>query len=137
MAMLTHLLDTSVYCQRLKPIPLAAVEKRWRALGDASLCISSICEAELRYGLSKRNSERLWTEFRNYLENKLALLPVDKSVADRYGELKAQMEGKGMPRSDFDLLIAATALTHRLILATCNVRPFEHIDGLTIEDWRA
>lgn len=134
--MLTHLLDTSVYCQRLKPVPLAAVERRWRNLGDAALGVSSICEAELRYGLAKRNSPRLWTEFRAYLENKLVLLPVDKSVADRYGELKAQMENKGRPRSDFDLLIAATALTHRLILATCNVKHFEGIDGLVVEDWR-
>ena len=54
--MLTHLLDTSVYCQRLKPAPLASVERRWRKLGDAPLCISSICEAELRCGLAKRNA---------------------------------------------------------------------------------
>lgn len=134
--MLTHLLDTSVYCQRLKPVPLAAVERRWRAAGDAALCISSICEAELRYGLAKRNSPRLWTEFRNYLENKLVLLPVDKPVADRYGELKAQMESRGTPRADVDLWIAATALTHRLILATCNARHFEGVDGLVVEDWR-
>ena len=134
--MLTHLLDTSVYCQRLKPAPLASVERRWRKLGDAALCISSICEAELRYGLAKRNAPRLWTEFRTYLENKLVLLPVDKAVADRFGDLKAQLEAKGTPRSDFDLVIAATALTHRLILATCNARHFEGMDGLVVEDWR-
>ena len=134
--MLTHLLDTSVYCQRLKPTPLEGVMRRWRDLGDASLCVSSICEAELRYGLAKRNSQRLWTEFRIYLENKLVLLPVDKQVADRYGDLRSSMESKGMPRSDFDLIIAATALHHGLILATCNVKHFEGVDGLIVEDWR-
>jgi len=134
--MLSHLLDTSVYCQRLIPAPLAGVERRWRDLGDATLCISSICEAELRYGLAKRNSQRLWTEFCVYLENKLVLLPMDKQVTDRYGELKAHMENKGLPRSDFDLLIAATALNHGLILATCNAKHFEGIDGLVVEDWR-
>ena len=69
--MITHLLDTSVYYQRLKPVPLAAVERRWRKLGDAALGISSICEAELRCGL-----------------------------------------------------------------ATCNVKRFENMDGLVVEDWR-
>jgi len=49
---LTHLLDTSVYCQPLKPTPVEGVVRRWRKLGDASLAISVVCEAELRFGLS-------------------------------------------------------------------------------------
>ena len=47
----SHLLDTSVYSQVLKPRPLPSVVRRWRLLGDDRLAISSICEAELLYGL--------------------------------------------------------------------------------------
>lgn len=135
MHMLTHLLDTSVYCQRLKPKPLPHVVRRWQSLGDVSLCISAICEAELRFGLAKRDSVRLWTEYRMFLENKLVILPVDKQVSDVYGNLKSAMGRKGKPRDEFDLLIAATAIHHNLILATVNVRHFSGIDGLVIEDW--
>lgn len=36
------------------------------------------------------------------------------------------------PRPQFDSLIAATALTHNLILVTRNVQDFEHINNLSI-----
>lgn len=133
--MISHLLDTSVYSQRLRPRPLPSVVDRWRRLGDSSLAISGICEAELRYGLARRKSERLWREYHDFLENRLVLLPVDKAVADIYGEIKAAMEVRGKPRADFDLLIAATALSHRLVLVTLNPRHFDGIPGLTVEDW--
>ncbi|MEZ5278048.1 MAG: type II toxin-antitoxin system VapC family toxin [Opitutaceae bacterium] len=133
--MLTHLLDTSVYSQRLRPNPLESVVDRWRRLGDSALAVSGICEAELRYGLAKKDSNRLWSEYREFLENRLVLLPVDKAVADAFGEIKAVMEREGQPRPDFDLLIAATARAHRLILATLNARHFVGIPGLQVEDW--
>ena len=59
----THLLDTSVYCQPLKPKPLPSVERRWRDLGDAALAISAICEAELLYGLEWKQSARLHAQY--------------------------------------------------------------------------
>jgi len=132
---MTHLLDTSVYSQRLRPKPLPGVMRRWQAAGDSALAVSSICEAELRYGLAKRGSRRLWQEYVRYLENRLVVLPVDKQVADALAELKASLERVGRPRADFDLLIAATCLVHRLILATANPRHFADIPDLPVEDW--
>jgi predicted nucleic acid-binding protein len=133
--MATHLLDTSVYSQRLRPHPLPGVVRRWRELGDDAVAISAIVEAELRYGLEKKRSERLWQEYRAYLENRLAVLPVDKAVAEVFARLKAAQEAGGEPRADFDLLIAATAISHKLALATLNTRHFEGIGGLSVEDW--
>lgn len=133
--MLTHLLDTSVYSQRLRPHPLPGVVRRWRELGDEALAISAVCEAELRYGLARRDSPRLWAEYHDFLENRLVVLPVDKPVADWYGNLKALMEQRGRPCPDFDLLIAATALVHGLTLATQNMRHFEAIPNLVAESW--
>jgi len=131
----THLLDTSVYCQRLKPLPHPGVVRRWSQLGDHRLAVSAVCEAELLYGLEKRNSTRLWQEYRAALENKLTLYPVDAGVAQRFAMLKSHMERLGEPRADFDLLIAATALRHDLILATGNLRHFEGLPGLRVENW--
>lgn len=135
MKTLTHLLDTSVYSQRLRPEPHPEVVRRWSTLGDHRLGISAICEAELLYGLEKRNSSRLWQEYRSALENKLALFTVDLGVAQRFATLKVHMERVGQPRADFDLLIAATALRHNLILATGNTRHFEGMPGLRLENW--
>ncbi len=132
---LPHLLDTSVYSQRLRPMPHPGVVDRWKRHGDQALAVSSICEAELLYGLEKRNSERLWQEYRACLEHALVQLPVDQAVARRFAGMKADQEIRGQPRADFDLLIAATAVTHRLTLATGNLRQFQGIPELKVEDW--
>lgn len=134
--MITHLLDTSVYSQPMRKRPLVSVLDRWLALGDASLCVSSICEAELLFGLHKLNRERAWADYRNLVEHRLVVLPVDKLVADVYGSIRHQMEQVGQPRTDVDLLIAATAIAHDLVLATCNARHFQDIPGLQVEDWK-
>jgi len=132
---ITHLLDTSVYSQRLRPKPIEAVVDRWRRLGDHRLAISSICEAELLYGLEKRDSQRLWQEYIAALKDRLVLLPIDRSVAAIFAKIKSQMESSGEPRADLDLLIAATCLKYGLILATGNARHFDGIPGLRVEDW--
>ncbi len=133
--MITHLLDTSVYSQPLRKRPLVSVMDRWVALGDVSVCISTICEAEVLFGLHKLKSERAWTDYHTLLEHRLIVLPVDKSVADVYGRIRNQLESVGRPHTDFDLLIAATAIVHDLTLVTCNVRHFQDIPGLRVEDW--
>lgn len=131
----SHLLDTSVYCQPIKPKPLLSVERRWRALGDAALAISVIVEAEVLYGLELKRSPRLDSLYDELLRDRLEVLPVDSSVARSFGRMKAACRKRGFAASDFDLLIAATARTSGLILATLNRRHFEGIEGLAVEDW--
>ncbi len=131
----SHLIDTSVYCQPIKPKPLRAVEQRWRDLGDEALAISAICEAELLYGLELKQSDRLRAQYDQLLKDRLQLLPVDSAVVVTFSKIKAACRKKGIAASDFDLLIAATAKTHSLVLATLNVRHFIGIEGLAVEDW--
>ncbi|MBI4027754.1 MAG: type II toxin-antitoxin system VapC family toxin [Verrucomicrobia bacterium] len=50
-------------------------------------------------------------------------------------KLYARERKAGRTRPDFDLLIAATAKAHNLILATLNIRHFAAIEGLAVEDW--
>jgi predicted nucleic acid-binding protein len=132
---LSHLLDTSVYCQPIKPKPLAPVRERWTALGDDPLAVSAICEAEVLYGLELKKSGKLETLYNNLLKDRLRVLPVDSGVAKHFASLKAWAKANGRSPSDFDLLIAATAKAHKLILATLNVRHFQGFPGLLAEDW--
>lgn len=135
MKSVTHLLDTSVYSQRLRPAPHPQVVRRWKHLGDSRLAISAICEAELLYGLEKRNSPRLWQEYHAALKDKICLLPLDGSTVRIFARLKASAERNGLSRADFDLLIASSAIRHRLILATGNLRHFTDIPELIVENW--
>jgi len=135
MAGITHLLDTSVYSQRLRKSPVPGVVQRWSSLGNAALAISSICEAEILFGLEKKGSERLWAEYDHYLKNQLVLLPLDRSVLETYARIKAEMQTAGLVIGEFDLLIGATAIANKLILATLNTKDFSKIPGLVVEDW--
>jgi len=131
----THLLDTSVYCQPIKPKPLPSVERRWRELGDDALAISVICEAEMLYGLQLKPSAKLNSLYEQLLQDRVQTLTVDAAVAKAFSQIKAAGRKKGFSASDFDFLIAATAKAHGLILATLNVRHFNGIEGLAVEDW--
>lgn len=133
--MITHLLDTSVYSQRLRNTPVAGVVSRWSQLGDQALAISTICEAEVFFGLEKLGSQRVWTEYEHYLKNKLVLLPLDRKVIETYAKIKAETLRAGLSIGEFDLLIGATALANGLTLATLNVKDFNKIPGLILEDW--
>src|SRR5436190_15661841 len=105
----SHLLDTSVYCQPIKPRPLHSVRSRWTALGDAALAISSICEGEVLYGLELKQSRTLSALYAGLLEGRLRVLPVDSGVAKHFASLKAWAKVIGRAQADLDLLIAATA----------------------------
>ncbi len=131
----SHLLDTSVYCQPIKPKPLPSVEQRWRELGDEALAISAICEAELLYGIEWKQYVKLQAHYDQLLKNRIQVLSVDTAVAKQFGQIKAACRKKGFVASDFDFLIAATAKAHGLALATLNFRHFSSIEGVAVEDW--
>jgi predicted nucleic acid-binding protein len=132
---LSHLLDTSVYCQPIKPAPLEPVRGRWTSLGDDALAISAICEAEVLYGLELKKSPRLTSLYDALLKGRLRVLPVDSGVAKHFAQLKAWAKVHGRGLSDFDLLISATARAHGLTLATLNLRHFQGLPNVIAENW--
>ena len=134
--MITHLLDTSVYSQPLKPVPHPGVVARWQALGDARLAVSVIAEAEVRYGLALKGSAKLEAAYERILRGRLPVLPVDEAVGIAFATLKAAQHRLGKRVPDLDLLIAATAQVHQLVVATLNVKHFELIAGIRLEDWK-
>ncbi len=62
------------------------------------------------------------------------ILPCDLRVAREYGRLKQDLRTKGKPIPENDIWIAATAISHELVLATRN-RHFRDLDGLVIANW--
>jgi predicted nucleic acid-binding protein len=135
MTELSYLLDTNIFSQWLKPKPLPHVIDRWEKAGDDRLAISVICEAEVLFGLELKQSANLNARYDTILKDRLKVLNVDSKVAKTYVELRSGVHRKGKPCAPFDLLIAATAKAHNLILATLNYRHFTSIEGLAVEDW--
>jgi predicted nucleic acid-binding protein len=133
---LSHLLDTSVFSQPIKDKPLSAVMDRWSQLGDSVFCTSAICLAETLQGLRQRDSLKYWRRYRELLENQYPILSFNASVADTFSILAADTRRQGKPKPVIDLMIAATAYCHGLILATLNAHDFVGIPDLTVEDWK-
>jgi tRNA(fMet)-specific endonuclease VapC len=71
------------------------------------------------------------------LLNDVTVLDATPAVARKFGEIEAALLDQGYVVSEFDLLIAATALVNGLHMVTHNVSDFEHVPGLTVVDWIA
>ena len=115
---LSHLLDTSVFSQPIKDKPLPSVMERWNNLRENSLCTSAICLAEMLQGLCQREAPKYWRRYRELLENHYPILSFKAAVADTFSILAATRRRQDKPKPVIDLMIAATASCHGLILAT-------------------
>ncbi|MBQ9232273.1 MAG: hypothetical protein IJ190_14000 [Prevotella sp.] len=62
------------------------------------------------------------------------VLPILPSF-DLYAKEKARLTMAGTPTSDFDLLIGCTAVSNKMVMVTQNVKDFENIKGIRIENW--
>jgi len=130
-----YLLDTSVYSQPLRRTPASAALIRWDEAGDDTCRISVVTRAEVEWGLLKSPQDRRDQMYRTILRDRLGMLPADQEVWRRFAVMKARQFRIGQPVGDLDLLIAATADLHQLVLASLNVSDFSRIEGLRWEDW--
>ena len=129
-----YMLDPNLCIYIMKKNPPQVLEK-FLSLNSNEVGISSITQAELEFGACKSN---------NPLKNKLTLmiflagikiLPFDEKAATEYGDIRAALERRGTPIGANDLLIAAHARSLQLVLVTNNLKEFERIDNLKIENW--
>lgn len=64
------------------------------------------------------------------------VIPISPSL-DLFAAEKARLQLEGRPVDNFDLLIGATAVFHELTLVTGNIRHFDRLQGIKLEDWTA
>ena len=69
------------------------------------------------------------------LEQAAETIPVGMETAELFGTLKAHLENKGERLDDFDLILAACAIAHNLILVTNNTGHFKRIADLKLANW--
>ncbi len=92
----------------------------------------SIIEHE--YGAGRRQSEALHRAIEEYVGGDVSILLFDEPAARSYAEIRVELEAAGR-LEDPDLRIAAICLAHDLTLVTGNVRHFERVPGLRVENW--
>jgi len=128
------LLDTNA-CIRILNGSSPGVAGRLQATSPSDLRLCSVVKAELVYGArrSTRVAENLRLLSRFF--EPLVSLPFDDRCADHAAFIRLDLERSGRPIGPNDLLIAATARAHDLVLVTHNLREFSRVPGLRIEDW--
>jgi len=100
----------------------------------SEICISSITLAELRYGAARRNSRRLHDLIDAFTAN-IAVMPFDETCAFHFGKVASDLAERGSPIGEYDALIASHAVALELTLITNNVRHFDRIPRLKVENW--
>jgi tRNA(fMet)-specific endonuclease VapC len=129
-----YLLDTNTCIRYLKGVS-QNINRRIGELPEDEIAVCSVVKAELFFGAEKsQTAERTRTEQELFLK-RFTSLPFDDLAAQEYAYVRAQLEKRGTPIGPNDLMIAAIALTHHLILVTHNSAEFSRVNNLQLEDW--
>ncbi len=131
--MLKYMLDTNIAIYVIKRRPHEALATFNRHAGQ--LCISSITLAELIHGVEKSAMPDRNLRHVEDFASRLAVLEYGSKSAAHYGDIRAVLERKGTPIGVNDLHIAGHARSEGLTLVTNNIKEFERVDGLRIENW--
>lgn len=129
-----YMLDTNTCIAIIKNRP-ERVKKKLQKVAIGSVAISSIVLAELSYGVAlsqkKKHNQQALDDFLDYV----AILDWSARAAPGYGEIRAYLKNQGTPIGAMDLLIAAHAVMIKAVLVTDNLREFQRVPGLKLEDW--
>ena len=129
-----YLLDTNA-CIRYINGRAPRLRAKMATVARSEIAVSIISKAEMYYGSAKSQTPRRSREKQIEFLQTIATLPFDELSAVEYGGLRRNLEVVGTPIGGNDMLIAASAIAHQLILVTYNVTEFVRIPNLVLEDW--
>jgi len=110
------------------------LDKKFDSIDPDSIFISEITLAELRFGVANsQNIKKNTLALNNFLSG-VHILPIFDAI-EIYASEKTRLRKSGKPIDDFDLLIGATAIANDLILVTNNIKHFENLKKIKLENW--
>ena len=128
---LTHLLNTDICIYAMKSRDLTLSGRLDELRGQCA--VSDITLYELFSGAERYDSPAKRIAVIDTFVARLIVLPFDTAAARIAAPLRYQLESQRQKIGGFDFMIAATALAHRLILFSNNIREFKRVPGLTLE----
>lgn len=127
-----YLLDTNI-CIHFFRGKFNLIEKI-ELVGLRNCAISEITLAELVFGAENSDNPQKNQDVIDKFTSQITILPIFDSIS-KYGKEKARLRKAGIMISDFDLLIGCTAAENELIMVTENIKEFERISEIQIENW--
>lgn len=133
---MSYVLDTNVVSALMKGD--ARVLGRLRGTEKQAVLVPQPVLAEIAYGIARlprsKRKDSLLSRF-ELVKSELLRAEWTDAVSEAFGEIKAQLERKGVRIEDFDAAIAAHAQAREATLVTANVAHMVRVPGLRVEDW--
>jgi predicted nucleic acid-binding protein len=136
-----YLLDTNVLSESLKPQPDAGVVAWLKGHDGLGAFLSVISLGEIEQGIARSPNPTKAAQLRRWLDDELIpqfrgrLLSVDAKVMRTWGQVTGEAIKQGKPVSYLDSLLAATAITHGLILVTRNTKDVSALPVQVLNPW--
>lgn len=108
-----------------------------RVRTESDLFISAVTYAELCYGIENGSPERApecWSQL-DMFTRLVETLPLTEGAGRLYGQVRAFLRKQGRLIGGNDLLIAAHAMSEDAVLVSNNLREFERVPNLKLENW--
>lgn len=131
--MLRYMLDTNICIYTLKNKPPQVRELFNQQHGR--MCISSVVLMELLFGAEKSMHAAAALEVVESFAARLAVLDFDVQAASHSAQIRAELQKAGTPIGTYDLMIAGHARSRGLVVVSNNLREFNRVSGLRVENW--
>lgn len=132
--MISHVLDTNAVIGLIGGKSKTLV-KRILDSPLGSIGVPSIVVHELYFGAQKSARVQQNLETLRLILADFPILDFDLADAFSAGEIRAALVAKGTPIGPYDVLIAGQAKTRKLVVITNNIKEFQRVEGLLVEDW--
>ena len=132
---MVYCLDTDTVSVAYSAAPPLALVRRLARTPATEQCTTAITIGELAYGAARRGGRRLTELVEEVVRQTHVIQAFDLRAGRRYGELRAELERDGRRLEEPDLRIASICLARDLTLVTGNVRHFDRVPGLRVENW--
>jgi tRNA(fMet)-specific endonuclease VapC len=127
------MLDTNIAIYTIRNRPEKVREAFRKHTGE--MCMSSVSLGELIYGAEKSTQVERNLAVVEGMTARLHVPAFDSLAAIHFGQLRAELSGKGNVIGPYDMMIAGHARSLGLILVSNNTREFERVPGLRLENW--
>ncbi len=131
--MFRFMLDTNIAIYTLKNRPTKVREAFERHGGE--LCLSSVSWGELVFGAERSTQTEQNLSIIEGFAARLEIAPFDALSAMHFGQLRSELASTERLIGPYEMMIAGHARSLGLILVTNNVREFERVPGLRVENW--
>ena len=133
---MNYLLDTNICIYIMKRKPAEVIES-FRQHHPRDLFLSSVTTSELYHGAQKSQRVQSNLDALNNFLLPFRIVDYDESASYYYGEVRAYLEKHGCIIGPLDIMIAAHALSLDVTLITNNIKEFERVPNLKLDNWVA